>query len=228
MIEHPGQAVPDVAAGVVEAVVVVPLHRGALGAAVLEQVVDVASSARPARSARRCPTRAARARAGCGSRRSAAASGSGRPGWPSNWVRLWPPCRWTLSSPTAGGQPVVEGDLGAVPGGAPDRRAGEACRRRSTSGSARRAGSAPRPRGSGSRASRRAARAGSAADRGRAAAPRAAPARAVGGAGAARAQARRAAARPARRRPGRRGKLGAPGVAMLAASPSVASRPAAR
>src|SRR6185312_13610838 len=25
------------------------------------------------------------------------------PGWPSNWVRLWAPCRWTLSSPTLGG-----------------------------------------------------------------------------------------------------------------------------
>lgn len=25
------------------------------------------------------------------------------PGWPSNWVRLWPPCRWTESSPTFSG-----------------------------------------------------------------------------------------------------------------------------
>src|SRR5882757_5515281 len=25
------------------------------------------------------------------------------PGWPSNWVRLWAPCRWTLSSPTSAG-----------------------------------------------------------------------------------------------------------------------------
>ncbi len=39
--EHPGESVPDVAAGVVEAVVVVPLRRGAFRAAVLDQVVDV-------------------------------------------------------------------------------------------------------------------------------------------------------------------------------------------
>lgn len=25
------------------------------------------------------------------------------PGWPSNWVRLWPPWRWTESSPTFSG-----------------------------------------------------------------------------------------------------------------------------
>ncbi len=39
--EHPGQAPPAVAGGAVEAVVVVPLEGGALGPAVLDQVVDV-------------------------------------------------------------------------------------------------------------------------------------------------------------------------------------------
>ena len=38
---HPRQAAPDVAGGVVEAMVVVPLEGGTLGPAVLDQVIDV-------------------------------------------------------------------------------------------------------------------------------------------------------------------------------------------
>jgi hypothetical protein len=40
--EHPGHPVPGVQGGPVEAVVVVPLERGAFGTAVLAQVIDVA------------------------------------------------------------------------------------------------------------------------------------------------------------------------------------------
>ena len=76
---HAGQAPPDVASGVVEPVVVVPLQRGALGMAVLAQVVDVGFSRRRARSAGRCPTFAARGRAGCRSRRIWGARRSTRP-----------------------------------------------------------------------------------------------------------------------------------------------------
>ena len=173
--EDPGQAVPDVAAGVVEAVVVVPLHRRPLGPAVLDQVPDVAPPAAGldqhvvARLARReaagdVAVEGARLRAG-------EAAGTA--------VELGA----VVAAVQVDGQLadlrrqfMLEDGLGAVARRAADRRPGEACRRRSTCGSAGRAGSAPRPRGSGSRASRRAAHAGSAAARGRAAARAAAPA----------------------------------------------------
>ena len=122
---HPGQAAPGVRRGLVEAVVVVPLERGPFRATVLDQVVDV-GFARPRRQ-QQVVAGLARPRApgGCGRSRRSGATSVSPPGWPSNWVRLWPPWRWTESSPALAGQLVAEGDLGPLAGGAADRRPGK-------------------------------------------------------------------------------------------------------
>ena len=98
---------------------------GTLGLAVLDAVEGVCALAARARSAGRCPASRSREAGG-----DVAVEGLGciavrPPGWPSSSERLWPPWRWTLSSPAELGQPVAEGDLGGLAGRAADSRTRE-------------------------------------------------------------------------------------------------------
>ena len=148
---HPGQAAPDVAA---------PCGRGGGRGTTGTRPVRAARPrpgrrrsvcAAPGRISRSLPDYARREVA-----RDLAVEGervrarSGPPGWPSYSLRLWPPCRWTVSSPASRGSSMLEGDLGALPGGPPDRRPRKAAAVGPHPGLAAGQHLAPRPRGSGS------------------------------------------------------------------------------
>ena len=107
------------------------------------------SSPSPARSAGRCRTRAPADPRDIWQKKECGCDLVRPPGWPSNWLRLWPPCRWTVSSPASCGQPVLEGDLGALSRRAPDRRPREGAVVGPHPASSGREGSGPRPRGIG-------------------------------------------------------------------------------
>ena len=100
---HPGQAAPNVARRVVESVVVVPLECRRVRDGRLRRGRRRRFGAGRARAGSRCPTPSVSVPGGSGRRRTSDGPWSGPPGWPSNWVRLWPPWRWTVSSPASGG-----------------------------------------------------------------------------------------------------------------------------
>ena len=212
-IHIPARPCQTLRRGLVEAVVVVPLERGAFGPAVLAQVVDVGFAL--ARLEQQVVAGRARreSRAGCGSRRRCGWDAGQAAGLAVELGAVVAAVQVDGQLAGLGRQLVVEGDLGALARRGGGSSGPGSCRRRSTSASSRPGricASASRigisicepvsSRGIGS-----GARNGTAASR-RSAAPR-------------RAASSRPGRRPsgsrwrARRRPGRRGKLGAPGAA---------------
>jgi hypothetical protein len=123
--EHPGEPVPGVHRRPVEAMVVVPLERGAFGAPVLGQVVDVAFAlAGPDQKV-----------VAGGTRREVlgdvAVLGEGlRPGQAAGLAvelgAVVAAVQVDAQFADRGRELVAEGDLGALTGRPPDRRAGEA------------------------------------------------------------------------------------------------------
>ena len=121
---HPGQPVPAVRRGAIEAVVVVPLEGGAFGAAVLAQVVDVGFASAPAEQ--QVVAGLARREVAGDLAVEGVRLGLGQAAGLA--VELGPVVAAVEVDgelADAGRQLVVEGDLGAVAGGAADGRAGE-------------------------------------------------------------------------------------------------------
>ena len=162
---HPRQPVPGVQGGPVEAVVVVPLERGPFGAPVFGQVVDVAFA--PARLDQQVVAGAgATGRAGCCSSRRTAGPGQAA-GLAVELGAVVAAVQVDAQFADLVGQFVVEGDLGPLARRAADRRPGEAAAEGPEPGLAAGQDLLLGERGSGSRAARRSAPAGSAAGRGR-------------------------------------------------------------
>ena len=125
---HAREALPDVLAVALAAMVVVPLERGALGLAVLHQLIGVRALLAGLDQ---------QVVAGLGRRQSRRRRSRSRParvmppGWPSSPERLCPPWRWTVSRPRLR-QVVAKVTLVRRPTGGGSWARGR-CRRRSTS-----------------------------------------------------------------------------------------------
>ena len=118
---HSGQAAPDVASGVVEAMVVVPLEGGAFGAAVLAQVVDVGLLR--ARLDQQVVAGAARRQSLWNLAVEGVRLGAGQAsGLAVELAAVVAAVQVDAQLAGVVGQTVLEGDLGALSRRAPDRR----------------------------------------------------------------------------------------------------------